>query len=268
MVVARITWTTRRNDHAPIFILIGAEAPGRGMLPKESCMRNSRVQWMSIILFIVGGLGIGLLFHGVLGAAKSATHAPHLAPVLATAPLRGTFRGQVALQGVVTGVYSDSLTLPAANSQPTLGNIDLALTLTQTGNQLHGYVALDNTLIFTVEHMLAGQTALAIGPYVNGQIAGTTLTLRSEQVRVTINGQSLTRQFRLIGQVDETGKTLTGEYRETIWDYARQPLTTIGAFTLQQPGGAGLTPSSTPTPIPPPSPTTGRQTIYLPIIAR
>ena len=252
-------------------------------------MKNKMMQITSISLLILGIVSLSLLLKMTPGSVKMAEGATLHSAMAAAAPagptINGNFSGQVKLNGVVTGVYSDSLTLPAATGQPALGSIDLALQLTQSGNGMSGYVSLDKTLVFTVEHTIAGQTPLQIGPYVNGAFDGTTLTLQAERVSLVLGGQSLMRQFRLVGTIDADGKTLTGEYRETLWGYAPQPITTIGAFTLKQPNynGAVAPPAASPTPIPPAgtpapgnptpvppagTPTTGNQTIYLPLVRR
>lgn len=238
-------------------------------------MKNRPFYTVGALLLMVGMIIVGLVAKMALSRGEVARGAALLPPTAQTnpattdtEPITGAFSGQVKLNGVATGVYSTSLTLPAG--QPDLGSVDLALQLTQTGNALNGFVALDKTLIFSVEHTLAGATPLKIGPYVNGTLDGATLTLQSERVKLELAGQQLWRQFQLIGTMDATGATLTGEYRETLWGYARQPVTMIGSFTLQRPdySGAVTPPSSTPTPIPPPSGAGGNQQVFLPVVRR
>lgn len=241
-------------------------------------MKSYLFNIIMITLLIVGLVVVGVVVKSLVGVAEIAREAALPAPVeqiqSAATQINGNFSGQVKLSGVATGVYSDSLTLAAG--QPALGSVDLALQLSQTGNGLSGYVSLEKTLIFSVEHTIAGQTPIKIGPYVNGAFDGTTLTLQSERVTLVMGGQVLSRQFQLIGTLDADGTTLTGEYRETLWGYARQPITTIGVFTLKRPNysGAVAPPSANPTPVPPlptpssPNPAPGGQSLYLPIVRR
>src|SRR4029079_16468316 len=44
------------------------------------------------------------------------------------------------------------------------------------------------------------------------------------------------RHFRLSGAISASdGSQISGEYRETIWGVTHQPVTVVGAFTLQRP---------------------------------
>jgi hypothetical protein len=236
-------------------------------------MKHRRLYSAGMVFLIVGLLVVGVLVKAVAGSgggmARSVQPITTAQDTAVTAvPINGNFSGQVRLDAVATGVYSDTLTL--ADNQPKLGTIDLALQLSQTDNRVSGYVALEKSLIFTAEHTLAGATPLLIGPYVDGAFDGITLRLQSERVAQTVTGQPMTRQFRVTGTVSADGTTLTGEYRETLWGYAPQPITTIGSFTFKRPDytGALLVPVATPTPIPPPGQTTGGQSSFLPIVAR
>ena len=143
----------------------------------------------------------------------------------------------------MAGVYSDTLATPMPPDQggptlPDLGSIDLSLQLTPTGSVLTGYVKLDKTLIYSVEHTLGtGPASIKIGPYVGGIYDGTNLVLQSEKVGLVVSGRAVQRQFRLTGQLASAdGGQVTGEYRETLWGYAPAPVTVIGTFTLQRPG--------------------------------
>jgi len=156
--------------------------------------------------------------------------------------ISGEYEGQVALEGVFSGVYSDALEPEPAD----LGYIDLALELEQSGDQVSGYVLLDRTLVFTQEHMLAG---IAVGPLVNGTFDGVTLDLLSEAFTRTVSsGRTLpedgrnvparkaTRQFSLLStKVFSPGLELAGTYRETIWGLTPKPTTVVGTFSLQRP---------------------------------
>ena len=152
------------------------------------------------------------------------------------AQIAGAYRGTVDLQVTVAGLYSDTLPTTTITDTPDLGRIDLALQISQTGNVLTGYVDLDKTLVFSVEHTIQSEgKTRQIGPYVNGSSDGTTVTLLSERVTTTLNGRSIQRQFWITGTIRQSdGSQLTGEYRETLWGAAREPVTVVGTFTLQR----------------------------------
>lgn len=188
-------------------------------------------------------------------------------PVQANATqLTGQYAGQVKLQWSLSGVYSDTLATPApppagSPAPPDLGTIDLDLQLNQAGSAISGYIVLTNTLVFTREHMLTvGGVPLDIGPMVQGSFDGVNLTVISERTSLKVAGRSVQRQFRLTGAVTAAdGRTLTGEYRETIWGYTPQPITAVGTFTLQW-MGTGIVASA---------PSTGlNNKLYLPAIRR
>ncbi|MEZ4674345.1 MAG: hypothetical protein R2932_08895 [Caldilineaceae bacterium] len=152
------------------------------------------------------------------------------------AQVAGAYRGTVDLQVTVAGLYSDTLPTTTITDTPDLGRIDLALQISQTGNVLTGYVDLDKTLVFSVEHTIQSEgKTRQIGPYVNGSSNGTTVTLLSERVTTTLNGRAIQRQFWVTGTISQSdGSQLTGEYRETLWGAARKPATVVGTFTLQR----------------------------------
>ena len=175
------------------------------------------------------------------------------APAEAIAPkIDGTYSGQVKLIGTARGVYSDTLTMPqtGAPTQPDFGSIDLALQLSQTVGAMAGYVDLTKTLVFSTEHVLVGTTPVAIGPYVHGSVNGTTFIVESEPLSMTVSGRTIKRQFRLTGNIAQNDvNRLQGEYRETVWGYARQPITVVGNFTLNRPANNAFlnpTPARTP----------------------
>lgn len=197
---------------------------------------------LSTVLIVLGLLdGVGKPASGVIPLAPAAQIAPAAAEAI---QLIGAYSGQVQLQAVTTGVYSATLAppTPTPSSKPVdLGRVDLALQLNQTGNRVSGYVDLSKTLIFTVEHTLPGPPALAVGPYVTGVFDGVNFRLTAEAVKTVVTGRTITRQFSLVGAIAPGNNapgdsaTLVGEYRETLWGYASEPLTIIGAFTLKRP---------------------------------
>jgi hypothetical protein len=156
------------------------------------------------------------------------------------AQVDGLYAGQVNLEGVFTGVFSDPL---APQQEIDLGTIEIALALQQSDNEVTGYVALERTLIFTQEHTIAGK---AVGPLVSGSFDGTTLELTSDKFdRVVSRGRTLkdgrilsesraTRQFQLRSTaVQADGARLEGIYRETIWGITPEPVTVEGVFDIQ-----------------------------------
>lgn len=156
--------------------------------------------------------------------------------------LAGAYSGAVELGVTVGGVYSDTLATPPPPSAgtpapPDLGAIDLSLQLTQTGSALSGYVRLDKTLVFSVEHTLqTGDGSIEIGPYVSGSFDGTNLRVESEKVSLVVSGQAIQRQFRLTGtSTADDGSEMSGEYRETLWGYTSAPVTVIGTFRMERP---------------------------------
>jgi hypothetical protein len=153
------------------------------------------------------------------------------------AQLVGDYSGVVQLQFTAAGVYSDTLATPTPAELPDLGAIDLALNLSQNGSALSGYVSLDKTLVFAAAHTIKnGSATLKIGPYVNGSFDGTNLTVVSERVAATLSGQPIQRQFRLSGAISASdGSRISGQYRETVCGATHQPVTVLGAFTLQRP---------------------------------
>lgn len=218
---------------------------------------NKIIYTRLIGLLLLGALVV--LFSGFVawsGLSSASDSQARLAQVAQAQPrqssavqLSGAYAGVVKLNGVVGGVFSDTLTLPTAPLTGTneLGSIDLSLQLTQTGNLLSGYVSLDKTLVFSVEHTLgSGVTGIKIGPLFNGSFDGTTLTVQSERVAMTVSGRSVQRQFRLIGTSSGgDGSTIKGEYRETLWGYMSVPVTVMGNFTLLRPVFDDTVPTTT-----------------------
>lgn len=186
----------------------------------------------------------------------------------------GAYSGIVELDWALAGVYSDTLPTPTPQPAvtpgtpspiPILSAIDLGLLFHPGGNQGDGHVDLSSTLMFTKEHTIMatpiGPTpgpgtpppaavALAVGPKVSVTLNGANLRVESERFAMTTSaGQRLQRQFRLIGvAADGDIHRFTGDYRETIWGFGRQPLTLVGKFTIVQPVVATPTSVATSTP--------------------
>jgi hypothetical protein len=208
---------------------------------------NKKIYTLSLGLLLMGALVVFLAgFFARDGLPGSLESKVSLAQVAQNQPqqsnaveLSGAYDGLVKLNGVVGGVFSDTLAAPTApiTNGVGLGDIDLALQLTQTGNALSGYVSLDKTLVFSVEHTLgSGAASVKIGPFVNGSAADANFTLQSERVAMLVSGRTAQRQFRLIGASSTgNGSVIKGEYRETLWGYTAVPVTVIGTFTLQRP---------------------------------
>jgi len=182
----------------------------------------------------------------VLGAPRGPDDArvePARAAQTLLVSLESTYAGWVELSWAVPGVYSDTLTAPGG-TLPEMGSIDLGLLLHRDEDNLVGYIDLDNTLVFTGEHIITTTQAitipLAVGPWVQGTFDGADLQLESERFSmVTDAGQYVMRQFCLSG-TRASLTTFTGEYRETLWGYGPQPLTIVGEFDLQLVSGANM----------------------------
>ncbi|MCW5852228.1 MAG: hypothetical protein KIT87_19295 [Anaerolineae bacterium] len=240
--------------------------------------------------------------------AVALTARPSVAAPEQTGPITGNYTGQVQLSHILVGALNASLSTPTPLPSPTPASqldmtVDLSLNLMQTGAQVSGFVKLDKTLLYPRVTTIPatpsgatpgpgtprpGATPLGIGPRVTGTFDGTTLTLTSEQYTLllapakrltngyTIPEQRVTRQFSLVGTVQNEGNTLTGEYRETVWGYGQQPSTAIGRFTLNRPVFTNVTPlptqtsgptrttTYTPTVGPSPTPTTEASPTYTP----
>ena len=216
-------------------------------------------------------------FERVQGLVATLSNPAQVVQPAASGTIAGDYTGQVLLQGVFNGVYNDAAT-PAPND---LGYIDLALSLTQSGNTVSGYVRLYHSLVFTTQYTITvtpiapspgpgtptpAPQPLAIGPKVHGTFDGAKLYLESDQFILILNDEQtivnpsnsdpatnkvripirkITRQFSLTTtNIQGNGATLTGEYRETIWGYAPQPTTVVGTFTLQRPPSDGSTTGS------------------------
>jgi uncharacterized repeat protein (TIGR01451 family) len=200
----------------------------------------------ALVLVIAANLGLAAA-RGTLG--EWLTNPPQTQST--EVQVEGEYSGQVTLEGVFTGVYSDT-------HEPvtmTLGTIDLALVLEECGEDtcpggqsqgVTGHVVLSRTLVFTQEHTIGVE---AVGPLVSGTFDGTTLRVESEKfVWVISAGRTLptdgrilpesrvTRQFSLVStDVHTTGAQLDGIYRETVWGIRPDPVTVVGTFSLQRP---------------------------------
>ena len=224
-------------------------------------MNNKWFTWTVGGLLLVAGLAIvGVLvangrgLHGPEGTsmtlAQSAAPAAQDQPAQsAAAQIAGAYHGSVKLNITVAGVYSDTLATPpppgaGVPALPDLGSIDLSVQFNQNGNVLSGYVSLDRSLVYSVEHTLGtGAAAIKIGPYLSGALNGSTLTVQSEKVSLTVSGRAVQRQFRLVStNIAGNGAQVSGEYRETLWGYTSYPITVIGDFTLQRAGSDAIAP--------------------------
>lgn len=198
---------------------------------------------------IVAGLVLLIMGIGLLGLLRTAAQpiamtiqpAQSMPSQAAAGPLDGNYSGAVDLDWTLVGVLSDPLPTPipppaGSPAAPDLGSIDLALHVSQSDNTVTGYVDLAKTLVFSVEHTLAGPPVVKTGPNVQGTFDGTNLALTSEQVSMNLNGRTIQRQFSLTGAaVGGNPAIISGQYRETLWGYASQPVTVLGTFTLQRP---------------------------------
>ncbi len=203
-------------------------------------------RWLSITMvgLLLGGMIVLVELVRPLGSMRKLTDLSSTLAQLAQAvpaQLAGDYSGRVNLALALSGVYSDTLATPpppAAGTPepPELGSIDLSLQIGQIGNALNGYVSLDKTLVFSVEHTLQdGSSVVKIGPFINGTFDGTNLVLHSERISSVVSGRNIERQFRLTGAISRSdGSEISGEYRETLWGYTRQPITVLGTFTLQR----------------------------------
>jgi len=168
----------------------------------------------------------------------------------------GIYSGEAVLKFTLGGVYSDTLSTPVPPPVGTpapanLGQVGLSLFLSQNGNAVNGYIDLEKTLIFSIEHtiqatpvglvVLPGQptpapSTVKTGPHVQGTFDGTTLNVQSEKVSLVISGRPVQRQFRITGSLNPgNANELIGEYRETLWGYNPKPVTMLGTFVMRRP---------------------------------
>jgi hypothetical protein len=215
-------------------------------MQKRWLMTTLSVLLMTGLVVVMTLFKRGGLVPSIQTFAAHAAPGPALLTQGSGAQVAGGYSGVVQLQVAVAGRYSDTLNTQPGPNAPDLGSIDLALQLNQSGTVLSGYVSLDKTLVFTVEQTIqVDGVSVKIGPTVNGSFDGTSLTLLSARVATTLSGQALERQFRLAGTISQSdGSQITGEYRETLWGAARQPITVIGTFTLQRPVFDGTAPDT------------------------
>jgi hypothetical protein len=186
----------------------------------------------------------------------------------------GSYTGHVQLEGAYAGTLNDA----GVMTPMPLGNVEFALELLQTGDVVSGFVALENTLVFTREHVImvtpAGPTPLpgtppptpharAIGPYVGGQF-GEKLVLMSHPADSKLSGREIRRQFSLEStSVLANGAQLAGVYRETLWGYSSRPSTLVGKFYLERPVFGAPAPTATASP-----PPNWSARLYLPMIRK
>jgi hypothetical protein len=154
-----------------------------------------------------------------------------------------TLFGEAALEWATVGEFSHDLVQPVSSDPDVLndlGEVALGFWLQDDGaNAVSGYVDLSNTLVFTKSYDVDTTTPATTdvttqdgGAAVNGTFDGTNFTLTSERFsHTTDTGQTVDRQFRLIGTAD--GDQITGEYRETIWGYSLETVTIVGDFQMK-----------------------------------
>ncbi len=206
---------------------------------------------MLVVLVVTGVISISLVRANNKRAIAT--------EVLAIAnSVSGDYSGQATLQGVYSGTWI-SKSVIADKDKMDLGYIDLAFSLTPSVNNVIGNVILSRTLVFS-----ATEGNIAVTGQMNGNnlhLESSQFTMRMNEARV-IGGEQVaperivTRQFSLdTEQILNDGATLLGTYRETIWGYAPEPVTVVGKFALERPiFGA--------------SSSSGRKTVYLPVIRR
>lgn len=211
----------------------------------------------ALSVLVVAGISLAGIAAIRLGAALPEATGSAPQDQNAIAPIGGNYSGLVTLKFTLGGVYSTTLSTPtpppAGTPAPAdVGEIDLALFLSQTGSAVSGYVNLERSLAFTAEHTIQATpvviaplstaqptlapVALKIGPYVQGTFDGSTLTVQSEKTTQVVAGIPMQRQFRIVGTLKPGDpNTLIGEYRETVWGYGPQPLTVLGQFEVSRP---------------------------------
>lgn len=202
-----------------------------------------------VMFVLITGLIVAVLLLGVRALPSLGFPGGPFGPAADPTPIHvnGSYKGDVALEGAYPGTLND-----VATPQPLdLGSIELALALSQSDDDVTGYVVLSDTLVFTREHMITvtpvgpppgpGTPAptpheLDVGPQVQGSFDGATLQLQSEQFVAVVSGRRVTRQFSLVSSgIWDNGATVEGEYRETLWGYAPEPSTLVGTFSLHRP---------------------------------
>ena len=205
---------------------------------------------------VSGALLIGLCLAGAVTAMRSLrngsvaavpqdvvtlTQLPAVEALQAdTFQVDATLVGTVELKWGAAGTYSDTWTAAELNVLTDIAAIDLALLLAKgAGDAVTGYVDLQNSLVFTTQHLISTTVASAaavttkVGPQRSGSYAGNPLNLLSERISYTTEtGQTVQRQFRLTAAPNPDSAQLVGEYRETVWGLTLQPLTIGGTFKL------------------------------------
>lgn len=159
-----------------------------------------------------------------------------------------TLLGTVDLEWGAMGVFSDTWAADELNVLSDGATIDITFLLEKdAGDAVTGYLELQNSLVFTTEHIISTTVASdvgapvaeavtrEVGPQSTGSYVGTQLNLTSERVSyMTESGQDVERQFRLTAGPNQGSELLTGEYRETVWGLTLKPVTVGGAFTLRE----------------------------------
>ncbi|MCB9148126.1 MAG: tandem-95 repeat protein [Caldilineaceae bacterium] len=223
---------------------------------------NAMKKYLSgFLLIVLVGAGVGMMTGWertpiapvMPGKAKlaqaSMAQAAHAARA-ADAP----FQIDMTLQGVVDltwgaqGVFTDTWTADELNTLNDETAMDITFLVQQgAGNAVTSYVELENSLVFTTEHVISTTVpsdattanpdivSKAVGPQSSGNIGGNQLNLISERIAYTTEaGQTVQRQFRLTASPNQDATLFTGEYRETVWGLTHAPLTVGGVFQLRK----------------------------------
>jgi hypothetical protein len=166
----------------------------------------------SVLLLV---LAIWMLFIPLSTAAEDAVHSSSRYVVIEPAfqtgypNLSGAYAGTVAISEPVT-----------------LGVLDLAFNLTDSGGILTGAIDPSQTLVFSGAPALSGN--------ITGSIKGITptFTINSAVFTGTVSGREVRRRITLEGEVWANGEALQGTYTEVTIGYTPESLTTRGIFIV------------------------------------
>jgi len=127
---------------------------------------------------------------------------------------------------LVAGTYEGTIGVaePVA-----LGTLDLVITLeSSSDNQITGTVDGERTQLFRDNPSLSG---------VITDTGAITPTFRIEAAPFgrVVNGRPVQRTFSLIGEVQQAGNVLAGQYQESVRGFTPEPLIVRGDFLLTRP---------------------------------